>query len=87
MNRYLRIGAFVALLISLSSRSAVAEDYNGYNDYYEENYGDDNVNDGGNNNGNDDAVQGYNDNYGYNQNDDAIQYWTNYAILPKRCIV
>jgi len=41
---------------------------------------------------NDDAAQSYyydnvqNDG-DYSAGDDAIKYWTNYAILPKRCIV
>lgn len=29
----------------------------------------------------------YNDGRGYSAGDDYIKYWTDYAILPKRCIV
>lgn len=44
-------------------------------------------------NGNDDDAEGYYDNNeitnwdGFGAGDDTITYWTDYAILPKRCIV
>jgi hypothetical protein len=33
----------------------------------------------------DDGMQSYNDNYA--NDDGSIKYWTEYALLPKRCIV
>jgi hypothetical protein len=41
---------------------------------------------------NDDAAAQYNNNYNmdnadFSAGDDFIKYWTDYAILPKRCIV
>ena len=74
----------LVVLVALLSR-ALAEDYdqNQYNNNQ--------------NNGNDDAYQAADDgmeaygNYNYQndyqQGDDYIQYWTDYALLPKRCIV
>ncbi|KAG7341779.1 hypothetical protein IV203_006871 [Nitzschia inconspicua] len=55
---------FVFLLLTLSSRSSLADQ-------------------------NDDAAaQGnYYSNADYSQGDDYIKYWTDYALLPKRCIV
>jgi hypothetical protein len=37
----------------------------------------------------DDGVQSYDDNYvnDDNQSSNYIKYWTEYALLPKRCIV
>ena len=81
----------LALVCLLSIASADQGNYNKYNNYY---YADD----GGNNDdGNDDAVgddagaqQYYYSNLnddGTFGNDDYIKYWTDYAILPKRCIV
>lgn len=59
-------------------------------------YNDDGANNNDDGSNNDDAQQAYyyinvqfDDDKGYSQssNDDAITYWTDYAILPKRCIV
>ena len=36
---------------------------------------------------NDDAAAQEYSNSDYSQGDDYIKYWTDYAILPKRCIV
>ena len=83
----------LALVCLLSIASADQGNYN-YNNYY---YADDGGNDDGNGAGNDDAVgddaaaqQYYYSNLnddGTFGNDDYIKYWTDYAILPKRCIV
>lgn len=34
-----------------------------------------------------DDNQGNYDNYYYEEGEDYIQYWTDFAILPKRCVV
>jgi hypothetical protein len=34
-----------------------------------------------------DDAQQYDDGSGFSAGDDYIKYWTDYAILPKRCIV
>ena len=54
-----------------------------------------NANQNGNNNDDyqavaDDGMEAYGNNYyqnDYQEGDDYIQYWTDYALLPKRCIV
>ena len=95
--------AFGLLLLIGSPTSVVLgdqanDDGNDYNDNY--NY---NANDDGNNNNanNDDAAGNNNDDDAQNEyyydniqnngdfsaGDDTITYWTDYAILPKRCIV
>ena len=75
------------------SASARAEDYaNGYE------YGNDDQAAAEAYYGNDDQVQAYqqekyangfdvNNNAELTQGDDYIKYWTDYALLPKRCIV
>jgi len=82
------------LLTAVASLSrTLAEDGAYYSD-------DDNANNNNNNNaadddgnaaaGNDDGMQSYNyayQNDGQSSGDDYIKYWTEYAILPKRCIV
>ena len=89
----------LALLCCLLSSIVVADDYaynnNGGGD--DDGGGNDdgnnaNANDDGNANANgDDAVQRYqnnaNDDAMFSAGDDYIKYWTDYAILPKRCIV
>ena len=65
--------------IWIAGAAVVAEQYN-YDDY-NDNGGDD-----------DDAAQAYyydnlQNNGDYSAGDDTITYWTDYAILPKRCIV
>lgn len=70
------------LAASLLSLPTLAEQDDGNDDYAQ---GDD---------GDDDAAQAYYYNNGNDDNDDGfsagddyIKYWTDYAILPKRCIV
>lgn len=57
-------------------------------DYYNGDDGNNNNDDGNDNNNGDD---GYNNNNNAQEQqgagDDTIQYWTEYAIYPKRCIV
>lgn len=67
------VGGFVWLLLALCSYRTLAE----------QQANDDAVAQG------DDAAAQYNnyDNAEYNQGDDYIKYWTDYALLPKRCIV
>jgi len=67
---------FVVILISISYRVAKAEDGAVYDD--------DAAAAGDDDNGNG-AYEYFDDNY--EGNDDYIKYWTEYAILPKRCIV
>ena len=43
--------------------------------------------DGNNNNKGDDGMEDYGNNAQYKNGDDYIKYWTDYAIVPKRCIV
>jgi hypothetical protein len=67
-----RFAFFLTLLLSLSR--TLAEDANDdANNGDDANYGDD------------DGMQSYNNNYA--NDDDSITYWTEYALLPKRCIV
>jgi hypothetical protein len=81
-----RMALFLTLLLSLSR--TLAEDA-----YYYDAYADDDANnadatDDDANNGDatdDDGMQSYNDNYA--NDDGSIKYWTEYALLPKRCIV
>ena len=86
--------ALSLLLLSSLPRRIAADDYAYYNN------GDDGGNDDGaaaandddnyNNNGGDDRYQNnvvYNDDMAFSAGDDYIKYWTDYAILPKRCIV
>jgi hypothetical protein len=35
----------------------------------------------------DDGMEGYNNNYSNGDDENNIKYWTEYALLPKRCIV
>lgn len=79
-SAFCRLTIFLVLAASSAFRRTLAEDY--YND------------DGGN--ADEAAVDGYyndysnpyeNNNGGYQEQGDAIKYWTEYAILPKRCIV
>jgi len=76
----------VALVVFLSTALA------------DENYNQNQYNNNQNNGGDDDVVNEYQDDgmeaYGnynyqndYQQGDDYIEYWTDYALLPKRCIV
>ena len=78
--------------------AVVAEqnDYDDYNNNYAyDDANNNNGNDDANNNNNDDAVAAaqayYYDNLentgDFSAGDDTITYWTDYAILPKRCIL
>jgi hypothetical protein len=75
---YRRFSLFLLLAINLLS-AAIADDGGG--------------NDDGANAAADDAYDQYYESNGvrnwdgYGAGDDAITYWTDYAILPKRCIV
>jgi len=79
------------LIVGVLFRVGRGEDQ--YNNWNYDNY------DNGGGGNDDDGMQAYN-NYNYQndgqngyeggqyqQGDDYIQYWTDYAILPKRCIV
>jgi len=70
-------------LISFLSCSRAEEA--GYDDLYNGDDGNAYNNRGGNDD--DDGMQSYNKQYSYQKGDDYIKYWTEYAILPKRCIV
>lgn len=54
---------------------------------YDDLYNGDDGNAYNNRGGDDDGMQSYNNKYSYQKGDDYIKYWTEYAILPKRCIV
>jgi hypothetical protein len=71
-----RLALFITLLLSLSR--TLAEDA-----YYDDVYVDDDANNADATG--DDGMQSYNDNYA--NDDGSITYWTEYALLPKRCIV
>jgi hypothetical protein len=71
-----RLAFFLSLLLSLSK--TLGED-----GYYDNAYADDDANNADATD--DDGMQSYNDNYA--NDDGSIKYWTEYALLPKRCIV
>ena len=71
-----RLACFLTLLLSLSK--TLGED-----GYYDNAYADDDANNVDATD--DDGMQSYNDNYA--NDDGSITYWTEYALLPKRCIV
>jgi hypothetical protein len=73
-----RLTFFLTLLLSLSR--TLAEDSYGNDAYADDAYANDDAN-----NADDDGMQSYNNNYA--NDDDSIKYWTEYALLPKRCIV
>ena len=74
-SRVLSTWVFLLGCLFASLPSTVLSDQANY-------YGDD----GGGGNG-DDAVAYADDDDGNVDDDDYIKYWTEYAILPKRCIV
>lgn len=74
--------ALLRFSIIVTAEQQANDDYNNYND--DAAAADDD--------GDDDAEQAYYydniySNADYSAGDDSITYWTNYAILPKRCIV
>jgi hypothetical protein len=71
-----RLAFLFTVLLSLST--TLAED-----GYYDSTYAGDDANNGDATD--DDGMQSYNDNYA--NDDGSITYWTEYALLPKRCIV
>jgi hypothetical protein len=83
------------LLLLLASLSTVSADQD-YDDAYQagddaaegdDAQGDDAQGDDAQQANDDDASQYYDDGSGFSAGDDYIKYWTDYAILPKRCIV
>jgi hypothetical protein len=87
MSTLRNISLLLLLAVSLVSLPAVSAEEN-WDDGYQEAQADDAA-------GDDDAAEEYyydnvnydNDNSEYGAGDDYIKYWTDYAILPKRCIV
>jgi hypothetical protein len=71
-----RIRGFVVLLVLVLLGLVQANDANNDDQY--------NADDANNDDG---QVYEDDDYQGQNQGDDYIKYWTEYAILPKRCIV
>ena len=65
----------VALVVFLST--ALADENYNQNQYNNNQYQDDGM----------EAYGNYNYQNDYQQGDDYIEYWTDYALLPKRCIV
>ena len=94
-----RLSLILALGLHLATLQTAFGDQAYYDDAYQaegddQAQGDDgNQGDDGGNGGNDDAMSQYlngNDqysSYGFGAGDDYIKYWTEYALLPKRCIV
>lgn len=73
-------------LLSYLAATCLADDGGQNNNYYNQNQ----YNYNQNGNGADDGMEGYNNNYMDAYGDDGseyIKYWTDYQILPKRCIV
>lgn len=73
--------SFILLALLTVSRDTRAEDTYGYQD---------DVDDGGNVNDYQETYSNGDDKYSNNEDQqnsgESIQYWTEYAILPKRCI-
>lgn len=83
LSLFLLLGAS---LVSLPTARAEDDGYQGDDGAQVDDYAAANADDG------DDAAQYYdngddNNNDGYGAGDDYIKYYTDYAILPKRCIV
>jgi hypothetical protein len=81
--------ALVACILSVSlADEAVYDDQYQNNNNNADDYQGDDLGDDAYENGDDDGMEAYNNQYEYQQQgDDNIKYWTEYAILPKRCIV
>jgi hypothetical protein len=81
------------LLLGVAAEQEYADDYNAGDDYNNNAANDDGnaANDDGNAAGDDALDAYYYDNIyssgEFSAGDDTITYWTDYAILPKKCIV